>query len=83
MAVVMRLKRVGGKNQPSYRIVVADTRSPRDGKFLENLGSYDPVRGQDRTVLDADRARYWLDQGAQPSKTVQDILKRKKVTKSA
>lgn len=79
MAVAIRLRRVGGKNQPSYRIVVTDSRNPRDGKFIEILGNYDPVRGRDHTVVDLERARYWLSQGAQPSKTVRDILKRNQV----
>ncbi len=76
MAVVIRLKRVGGKNQPCFRVVVADSRSPRDGRFIEKLGSYDPVRGQEVVQVDRERARYWLDQGAQPSDTVRDIFKR-------
>jgi len=82
LAVVIRLRRVGGRNQPAYRIVVADNRSPRDGKFIEILGSYDPVHGQDRTTIDSERARYWLARGAQPSKTVKDIIKRLKVTQA-
>ncbi len=76
MAVVIRLKRVGGKNQPCFRVVVADSRKPRDGRFIEKLGSYDPVRGQEAVQVDRERARYWLDQGAQPSDTVRDIFKR-------
>ncbi len=79
MAVVIRLKRVGGKNEPHYRIVVADSRSPRDGRFIEKLGHYDPVKGQEFSRVDRDRAAYWLGQGAQPSKTVRDIFKRLRV----
>ena len=79
MAVVIRLKRMGGKNQPHYRIVVADSRSPRDGRFIEKLGHYDPVKGQEFTRVDRERAAYWLSQGAQPSKTVRDIFKRLRV----
>lgn len=76
MAVVIRLKRVGGKNQPCFRIVAADSRSPRDGRFLENLGNYDPARGQEAARVNRERARYWLGQGARPSDTVRDIFTR-------
>ena len=79
MAVVIRLRRVGGKNQPSYRIVATDVRSPRDGRFLEILGHYDPVRGQDCAQVDAERARFWLGRGALPTRTVRNIFKRLKV----
>lgn len=76
MAVMIRLRRVGGKNQPYFRVVVADSRSPRDGRFIEKLGYYDPIRGQEFARVDRDRARYWLERGAQPTKTVRDIFKR-------
>ena len=79
MAVVIRLKRIGGKNDPHYRIVVADSRNPRDGRFIEKLGHYNPVRGQEFSRVDRERARYWLDRGAQPTKTVKDIFKRLRV----
>ncbi len=76
MAVVIRLRREGGKNQPHYRVVVADSRSPRDGRFIEKIGHYDPVRGQEAAVVDGERARYWLEQGARPSETVGRIFKK-------
>lgn len=76
MAVVIRLRREGGKKQPHYRIVVTDSRSPRDGRFIEKIGHYDPKQGQEAAVVDADRARYWMGQGARPSDTVGDIFKR-------
>lgn len=79
MAVAIRLKRVGGKKQTHYRIVVADSRSPRDGRFIENLGYFDPIRGQESARVDRERARHWLEKGAQPSKTVRDIFKRLKI----
>ena len=76
MAVRIRLKRVGAKNTPIYRIVVADARSPRDGKFIEELGTYHPLKKGDNFVLDAERARYWISKGAQPSETVASFLRR-------
>ncbi len=76
MAVVIRLRREGGKKQPHYRIVVTDSRSPRDGRFIEKIGHYDPKRGQETAVVDGERARYWLGQGARPSDTVGDIFQR-------
>ena len=76
MAVAIRLKRGGGKKQPHYRIVVADSRRSRDGRIIEKLGYYDPVKGQQKAVVDQERARYWLGEGARPSDTVRDIFKR-------
>ncbi len=76
MAVVIRLRREGGKKQPHYRVVVTDSRNPRDGRFIEKLGHYDPARGQEAAVVNGDRARYWLDQGARPSDTVKQIFKK-------
>ena len=76
MAAVIRLRREGGKNQPHYRLVVTDSRKSRDGRFIEKLGHYDPVRGQEAAVVDGDRARYWLQQGARPSETVGQIFKK-------
>lgn len=81
MSVKIRLKRVGAKNAPAYRIVVADSRSPRDGRFIEELGSYDPKRGGVNYTLDLERAKYWLGAGAQPSETVASFIK--KATKAA
>jgi small subunit ribosomal protein S16 len=76
MAVRIRLKRIGAKNAPAYRIVVADSRSPRDGRFIEELGSYDPKKKADPFKLDVERARYWISKGAQPSETVASFIKR-------
>jgi small subunit ribosomal protein S16 len=76
MAVRIRLKRVGAKNNPIYRIVVADSRSPRDGRFIEELGTYLPVRKTDNFTLDLARAEYWLGKGAQPSDTVASFVRK-------
>lgn len=76
MAVAIRLRREGTKNRPFYRIVVADKRSPRDGKFIETLGSYDPLDKNQTTPLKLDRVDYWLKQGAQPSETVASLIKK-------
>jgi len=77
MAVVIRMKRTGRRNAPCYRISVADSRKPRDGRTLETLGVYDPaaVRAELRTKLDVERARYWLSVGARPSETVRSLFK--------
>ncbi len=81
MAVRIRLRRTGRKKAPMYRIVVADSRSPRDGKFLEIIGQYQPRQGENALNLKADRANYWLDNGAQPSDTVRSLLRRAGVLK--
>ena len=81
MSVKIRLKRVGAKNAPAYRIVVTDSRSPRDGRFIEELGSYDPKKGGVNYILDLERAKYWVGVGAQPSETVASFIK--KATKAA
>jgi small subunit ribosomal protein S16 len=73
--VVIRLRRTGKTKQPSYRLVIADKRSPRDGKFIEIIGHYHPVRNPKELVVKGDRARYWLGVGAQPSDTVVRLLK--------
>ncbi len=70
----IRLRRVGKKKQPSYRIVVADSHSPRDGRYVEVIGHYHPLDNPSTIVLDADRARFWLDRGARPSLRVSKIL---------
>ena len=70
------MKRVGAKNQPVYRIVVADNRSPRDGKFIEELGTYSPLRKGDNFTLDLERAKYWVSKGAQPTETVASFIKK-------
>ena len=74
MAVKIRMKRVGAKNAPVFRIVVADGRSPRDGKFIEQLGTYQPLKKGDNFTLDLERAKYWLSKGAQPSETVASLI---------
>ena len=82
MAVRIRLARGGAKKRPFYRIVAADARSPRDGRFLERLGSYNPLLNSEdanRIVLNEERIRYWLSQGATPSDTVGDIFKRQNI----
>jgi small subunit ribosomal protein S16 len=76
MAVKIRMKRVGAKNAPVFRIVVADGRSPRDGKFIEELGTYQPLKKGNNYTLDLERAKYWLSKGAQPSDTVASFLKK-------
>lgn len=74
--VKIRLRRTGKTKQPSYRLVVADSRSPRDGKFIEIIGHYNPIRQPKVLEVKADRARYWLGVGAQPSDTVSKLLQR-------
>ena len=69
------MKRVGAKNSPFFRIVVADSRSPRDGKFIEEIGTYQPLKKGDNVKLDLERAKYWVSKGAQPSDTVASFLK--------
>ncbi|MBI2925086.1 MAG: 30S ribosomal protein S16 [Verrucomicrobia bacterium] len=76
MAVRIRLKRIGSRNDPVYRIVVADNRSPRDGKFIEELGSYDPKKKGTNYALNLDRAGYWVSKGAQPTETVASFIKK-------
>jgi small subunit ribosomal protein S16 len=76
MAVKIRMKRVGAKNAPVFRIVVADGRSPRDGKFIEELGTYQPLKKGNNFTMDLDRAKYWLSKGAQPSETVASFIKK-------
>jgi small subunit ribosomal protein S16 len=76
VAVKIRLRRVGTKNVPRYRIVVADTRSPRDGRFIENIGTYNPEQTDNNFRIDLDRAAHWIQRGAQPSETVRSILKK-------
>ncbi len=70
------MKRVGAKNSPYFRIVVADSRSPRDGKFIEEIGSYQPMKKGDNFTLNLDRAKYWVSKGAQPSDTVASFIKK-------
>ena len=76
MSVRIRLSRKGTKKKPFYRIVAADIEAPRDGRFLETLGTYNPMTEPADIVLNQDRIQYWLDQGAKPSTTVASILKK-------
>jgi small subunit ribosomal protein S16 len=76
MAVKIRMKRVGTKNTPVYRIVVADSRSPRDGKCIEEIGTYQPLKPGDNFTLKLDRASYWLSKGAKASDTVASFIKK-------
>jgi small subunit ribosomal protein S16 len=73
--VKIRLRRTGKKKQPSYRIVVADSRMPRDGRYIESLGFYDPMTEPSTIRIDPERALYWLQQGAQPTRQVQNLMK--------
>jgi len=75
MAVKIRLKRIGAKKKPFYRIVVADARFPRDGRFIEQIGTYDPMTKPAKTTVDGNRALYWISNGAQPTDTVRALLK--------
>ena len=75
MAVRVRLTRVGSKKNPIWRIVVADGRSPRDGRFIETIGSYNPQTEPSKIVLDKERLQHWLDQGAQPTNTVKKLMR--------
>ncbi len=70
------MKRAGAKNAPVFRIVVADGRSPRDGKFIEEIGTYQPLKKGTNYTLDLERANYWLSHGAQPSETVASFIKK-------
>ena len=76
MAVSIRLRREGAKNRPFYRVVVADKRAPRDGKFIEIIGNYDPRKTGENYQINLDRAEYWVKNGAQPSETVASIIKK-------
>ncbi|OEF98569.1 30S ribosomal protein S16 [Desulfuribacillus alkaliarsenatis] len=74
MAVKIRLKRIGAKKAPFYRVVVSDARSPRDGRFIEEIGTYNPVTQPAQVNVKEDRALYWLQTGAQPSDTVRNLF---------
>jgi small subunit ribosomal protein S16 len=78
MAVSIRLRREGAKNRPYYKVVVADSRSPRDGKFIEIIGTYDPKKPGQNSTLKLDRAEYWMSKGAQASDTVRSLIKKNK-----
>jgi small subunit ribosomal protein S16 len=83
MAVKIRLARHGAKKRPFYRIVAADSDSPRDGRFIEKLGIYNPLQDPAQVVLNRDRVEYWIGQGATPSDTVRTILEREGVFAAA
>ena len=74
--VKIRLRRMGAKKAPYYRIVVADSRCPRDGRFIEEIGTFNPVKDDKAITLDVERAKYWLGVGAQPSQTVKTVLRK-------
>lgn len=79
MAVKIRLRRMGAKKAPFYRIVVADSRYPRDGRFIEEIGYYDPTKNPSVIKVDAEKAKKWISNGAQPTDTVREILKKNDV----
>ena len=74
--VKIRLRRMGAKKAPYYRVIVADSRSPRDGRFIEELGTYDPMAEGQNLKIDVERAKYWIANGAQPTDTVRNLLKK-------
>lgn len=76
MAVKIRLKRMGAKKAPFYRVVVADSRFPRDGRFIEEIGYYDPMKEPAEVVIDNEKAKKWISNGAQPTDTVRSLLKK-------
>jgi len=76
MPVRIRMKRIGAKNSPVFRIVVADGRSPRDGKFIEEIGTYNPRQKGENVKMNLDRINYWVSKGAQPSDTVASFIKK-------
>ncbi len=76
MAVKMRLTRIGKKKTPFYRVVIADSRSPRDGRFVEEIGYYNPLTEPAEIKIDADKAKQWIKNGAQPTDTVKALLKK-------
>ncbi len=82
MAVRIRLRRTGRKKSPMFRIVVADSRSPRDGKFIEIIGQYAPRQGENALNLRSERVNYWLDNGALPTDTVRSLLRRAGILKA-
>ncbi|MBC7341752.1 MAG: 30S ribosomal protein S16 [Clostridia bacterium] len=76
MATKIRLRRMGGKKKPFYRVIVADSRSPRDGRFIEELGYYDPLRDPAAIEIDKDKVAKWMACGAQPTESVKSLLRR-------
>ena len=79
MAVKMRLRRMGAKKAPTYRVIVADSRSPRDGRFIEEIGYFNPR--SDELKIDAEKAKKWISNGAQPTETVKALLKKNEIIK--
>ncbi len=80
MAVKIRLTRMGDKKSPFYRIVVADERKSRDGQYIDQIGTYNPIPAQEQVVIDTEKAQKWLSNGAQPTDTVKALLKKNGVT---
>ncbi len=83
MAVKLRLKKMGSKKKPFYRIVAADARSPRDGRFIETVGTYDPIKEPAVVTIDKELAIKWLKNGAQPTDTVKTLLKKEGINKES
>ena len=81
MAVKIRLRRIGAKKAPFYRVVVADSRYPRNGRFIEEIGYYDPLKEPAEIKIDAEKAQKWLSTGAQPTDTVKSLLQKSGITK--
>ena len=81
MAVKIRLRRMGAKKAPFYRVIVADERSPRDGKFIDEIGYYNPLTNPAEVKIDAEKAEKWLNNGAQPTETVKSLLKKSGIVK--
>ena len=81
MAVKMRLRRMGAKKAPFYRVIVADERSPRDGRFIDEIGYYNPLTNPAEVKIDAEKAEKWLNNGAQPTETVKSLLKKSGIVK--
>ena len=81
MAVKIRLRRMGAKKAPFYRVIVADERSPRDGKFIDEIGYYNPLTNPAEVKIDAEKAQKWIDNGAQPTETVKSLLKKSGIVK--
>ncbi len=79
MSVKIRLKRMGAKKKPFYRVVVADSRSPRDGRFIEELGYFNPLTDPEDIKIDGEKAKQWIDNGAQPTDRVRALLKKEGV----
>ena len=79
MAVKIRLKRIGAKKAPFYRVIVADERSPRNGKFIDEIGYYNPLTNPADIKIDADKAKSWIANGAQPTETVRSLLKKSEI----